>query len=1306
MTPNIVSNHIYHREIEQGIRTSLSVIANRIGEGATVLDLGTGTGALGKQLSIEQNCLVDGITYNAEEANFAKPYYRRLEIADLESCVLTDIFQTQRYDFIVCADVLEHIRNPERLTLACKELLAPGGHLVVSVPNLGYCGLIAELMNGEFLYRTEGLLDRTHVRFFTRRNLEYLFRECGLRASSIDVIDRPLIDSEFTVHFDSLPPNVARHLLALPDAMAYQFVSVAQPITGDTLALSPPSESSPEALVGEPFFACQIYLGNQEGYAEEQKLVGRGVIGKIRQTLHFEVPTSFVDFQRLRFDPADRIGYFYFYKISFLIGGRLVWNWQFDQIGAAQLGEVAHSQIVFNPPLAGAGNCLLFLTGPDPWIEIPIPQSILESVRGNESISIEAEVGWPMSADYLALSGSIEAVKAAITEQKDASDQEIAHYSRALQRLAEENSSQKNTLQEAIKREHTLQKTLTLQRIEASTSLEFERHLRMQSTISVEAFASTINEMRAAALLADTKMRSLLTEIKTLTDERSDALARLNWIENSRLFRLTRPLIRAKMRLNPLFNSVFRTQNSRESLPASTKPTFLVDIVIPVYKGLEDTQRCLNSVLGCHCLTPFRVIVINDASPDASVTQWLREIAEMDPRILLLENEQNLGFVATVNRGMSLSDSHDVVLLNSDTEVANDWLDRLKAAAYIDNTIGTVTPFSNNATICSYPVFCGENPMVADQTTASLDLLFANANAGQVVDIPTGVGFCMYIRRECLSSIGLFDVVNFGKGYGEENDFCRRAAKGGWRNLHALDTFVLHSGGVSFGSSKNARVDAAMQTMARLHPEYDRIVQDYLGVDPASKARLQVDLARIREFIKPAVLFIIHDRSGGTIRHVDELATHLAENGKFFTLRPIAGAGVNLRLMGKNEGFSLNFYLPNEFEDLILTLKYIKIRHIHFHHLIGHSDLITEIPDRLNIRFDFTIHDYYLYCPQISLTNLSGRYCGERSIEQCNKCLNDTPAPNKLSILEWREKHHKFLNQARFIFSPSVDAQKRFIIFLKNIDILAIPHTDLRDLSSLPTPIVYATDSKKPLRIAVIGALSAIKGADLLEDVALASFQNSSPLEFHLIGYAYRHLKTRPHSNLIVHGAYEEAKLSEILESIKPDIVWFTALWPETYSYTLSACLAFGFPVVAPDIGAFPERLAARAWSWVEPWEKSVEDWVRFFVEIREKHFLTATPPKRLSRKDSFNVASQWNYKQNYFDGISDISKNDTDHRLREVVERRLSAKAMRKFTPRLVLKNHTLKTVSYLRKTKAFSSIARTIPATWQGKVKTWLQS
>ena len=174
--------HIYDREIDSSERTSLSVLTSHIAPGARVLDLGCGSGAIGRYLAQRDGAgttVIDGLTISADEARLASPHYRRVEVADLDNARLSDLFPAQGYDAIVCADVLEHIRQSPRVLAECRQLLAPQGRLLLSIPNAGYAGLVAELMAGEFRYRQEGLLDETHVRFFTRRTLMRFLREHG-----------------------------------------------------------------------------------------------------------------------------------------------------------------------------------------------------------------------------------------------------------------------------------------------------------------------------------------------------------------------------------------------------------------------------------------------------------------------------------------------------------------------------------------------------------------------------------------------------------------------------------------------------------------------------------------------------------------------------------------------------------------------------------------------------------------------------------------------------------------------------------------------------------------------------------------------------------------------------------------------------------------------------------------------------------------------------------------------------------------------------------------------------------------------
>ncbi|MFM8708064.1 MAG: glycosyltransferase, partial [Planctomycetia bacterium] len=254
-----------------------------------------------------------------------------------------------------------------------------------------------------------------------------------------------------------------------------------------------------------------------------------------------------------------------------------------------------------------------------------------------------------------------------------------------------------------------------------------------------------------------------------------------------------------------------------------------VDVLVPVYGGLDSTMRCIDSVLaggGRH-----ELVVINDASPDPTLSARLRERATAEG-FRLVEHPQNAGFVASINRGTRIHPDRDVVLLNADTVVPPGWLDRLQLAAYSNEWIGTVTPFSNNATLCSYPLPLTANKLPPGHDVQSLDAVFHAANAGLCLDIPTAVGFCMYLRRDCLDAVGAFDERSFGRGYGEETDFSMRAAKLGWRNVAAADVFVYHEGGASFGAEADSLRARAAARMRDLHPEYAPAVERFLAHDP------------------------------------------------------------------------------------------------------------------------------------------------------------------------------------------------------------------------------------------------------------------------------------------------------------------------------------------------------------------------------------------------------------------------------------------------------------------------------------------
>jgi len=305
-----------------------------------------------------------------------------------------------------------------------------------------------------------------------------------------------------------------------------------------------------------------------------------------------------------------------------------------------------------------------------------------------------------------------------------------------------------------------------------------------------------------------------------------------------------------------------------------------IDIIIPVYDGKAETLACINSVITSRqkLNTKINVILIFDQGPDLSLLRELDLLAK-EHSLTLIVNEHNLGFVATVNKGMALHKDRDVLLLNADTIVSGNWVDRLIANAYSRSNIGTVTPFSNNAEICSWPQTCKFNEIPSACSIDTIDNSFSDLNTG-AIEIPTAVGFCMYIKRKCLNDTGQFDVDTFGKGYGEENDFCMRATKQDYQHVLARDVYVYHCGGVSFGEEKASRVEKAILKLNTLHPTYSAIVAKHIFQDPSRKWRFAAELSLLNNSKKPLVLHISHGIGGGTDKHVIELINHI-ENSVF-----------------------------------------------------------------------------------------------------------------------------------------------------------------------------------------------------------------------------------------------------------------------------------------------------------------------------------------------------------------------------------------------------------------------------------------
>jgi GT2 family glycosyltransferase/glycosyltransferase involved in cell wall biosynthesis len=600
-----------------------------------------------------------------------------------------------------------------------------------------------------------------------------------------------------------------------------------------------------------------------------------------------------------------------------------------------------------------------------------------------------------------------------------------------------------------------------------------------------------------------------------------------------------------------------------------------LDVIVPVYSGRSETLRCLRSVLAAQVATPFELVVIDDASPDAELSATLARLAGAG-LFTLHRNAANQGFVATVNLGLNLHADRDVVILNADTEVHNDWLDRLVAIGATDPAIASVTPLSNNATICSYPEPLHDNWMPLEVDDAELDRLAAQANGLKWVAAPTGVGFCMWMRRACIAEIGVFDHQNFGRGYGEENDWCQRAIERDWVNAVTGGVFVRHHGSVSFRAEAGERIARAMRTLQGLHPTYEHQVQRFIANDPLWVQRARLSLARLaRQRQENNTLLVSHDRGGGTERHLVEQAEALEAAGEgTFELRPSKRPGAvalaHPRLYGLNAIGRIPVADSAFFMEAMQTLG---IRSIQLHHLIdftpGLPALLLQARRQLGLELVTTLHDYHAICPRINLARTNGRYCGEPDEAGCNSCLaTDGLIAKSGDIVSWRAQQLDLLRQADRIVVPDEDVQRRLARYWPVLPIEVCPHDE--PLSHVAPAPAARGDGRT--RVLVIGAISRIKGYEVLRLAAEAARRMGLPVDFELLGFSTDDNRLVD-AGVHVHGRYDDGEIDARVAAVQADLVFLPSTWPETYCYTLSIALRSGLPVVVFDLGAQGRRV-------------------------------------------------------------------------------------------------------------------------------------
>jgi 2-polyprenyl-3-methyl-5-hydroxy-6-metoxy-1,4-benzoquinol methylase len=221
----------YEVEIDLSTPSTHTTIVELVGHDREVLELGPAGGHMSRVLR-SRGCRVTAVELDPDAAARAEAHCERVVVGDLDRLDLHAELGDERFDVAVAADVLEHLRDPGAVLGALRAHLRPGGYVVASLPNVAHASIRLALLEGRFPYASVGLLDRTHLRFFTHRSALELFEQAGYEIVHETRTNRSLEESEIAVDTSVAPADLLERLRRDPDALAYQFILVAAPPGG------------------------------------------------------------------------------------------------------------------------------------------------------------------------------------------------------------------------------------------------------------------------------------------------------------------------------------------------------------------------------------------------------------------------------------------------------------------------------------------------------------------------------------------------------------------------------------------------------------------------------------------------------------------------------------------------------------------------------------------------------------------------------------------------------------------------------------------------------------------------------------------------------------------------------------------------------------------------------------------------------------------------------------------------------------------------------------------------------------------
>jgi len=610
---------------------------------------------------------------------------------------------------------------------------------------------------------------------------------------------------------------------------------------------------------------------------------------------------------------------------------------------------------------------------------------------------------------------------------------------------------------------------------------------------------------------------------------------------------------------------------SKHPLPKLIKHEEIIDIIIPVYNGIEYFDALFGSLTRTD--VKYNLFVIDDCSTDMRVSEYLRNLANKDSRVTIIENKENLGFVQSVNKVFDRTENH-IALLNSDIDLPPYWLERLMHPILNKDKIASSTPFTNCGTLCSFPRVGEDNPLFESLSCDVIDSVFRQI-LPSYTEIPTGVGFCMGINKDVLRKIGYFDAETFTKGYGEENDWCQRAIQAGYKNVHVENLFVYHKHCGSFPTEeKNELIEKNSKLLSEKHPMYFADVAEYFLKNQLKTERDIIAMLLLsRHISRKQILVFDHNLGGGASMYLhNAIQEKLVDGDSVITVR----YDVERRLYlfdykCKDYVFA---YSISRVEDIRYILANTGCHEIIINELVTYPKLykllsfIAKTKREYDAKLTMLLHDYFAVCPSVFLVNGKHSYCGLPDEKICGECFDRLFSElGYKGIGFWRAHWGDFLhscteivafsNASRAILEEAYGTMSNILVKPHNVDYIIKPGKSLKITNTI--------------NIGLIGFLASHKGFSIINEMLGIIEQKELNVRIILIGDSYGQIQ---HESFYETGAYRKESIPLLTMQNDIDIFFISSIWPETFSYTTEEAMKMEMPVAAFNIGAPAERLA------------------------------------------------------------------------------------------------------------------------------------